>query len=61
MDKDRLNHSLAVANKIIEIGKTLRLKDNELQDLFLLGFVHDIGYDFSADIVKHNEVGGNII
>lgn len=33
MDLDRLKHSLAVANKMIEIGKRIKLTDAELQDL----------------------------
>jgi len=45
-DKDRLNHSLAVANKMVEIGENLNLKESDLQDLFILGYNHDIGYDF---------------
>ena len=61
MNKDRLNHSLAVANKMIEIGKNLNLKDIELQDLFVLGYNHDIGYDFSSNKLEHNIVGGEIL
>ena len=61
MDKDRLNHSLAVANKMIEIGKELKVKENELQDLFILGYNHDIGYDFCFDKKEHNIVGGEML
>ena len=61
MDKDRLNHSLAVANKMIEIGGSLNLKKSELQDLFVLGYNHDIGYDFCSDKLEHNIVGGEIL
>ena len=61
MNKDRLNHSLAVANKMIEIGKNLKLEDKELQDLFVLGYNHDIGYDFCFNKLEHNIVGGEIL
>ena len=61
MDKDRLNHSLAVANKMVEIGKELNLKENDLQDLFILGYNHDIGYDFCPVNKEHNIVGGEIL
>ena len=60
-DKDRLNHSLAVANKMVEIGKNLNLKESDLQDLFILGYNHDIGYDFCSDKKEHNIVGGEIL
>ena len=43
MDEDRLKHSLAVARKMVEIGKEYNLNDKELQDLFVLGINHDIG------------------
>ena len=37
MNQDRLNHSMAVARKMVEIGKKYSLDDNQLQELFLLG------------------------
>ena len=61
MDEDRLNHSLAVANKMVEIGENLNLKESDLQDLFILGYNHDIGYDFCSDKKEHNIVGGEIL
>ena len=44
IDNDRLNHSLAIARKMVEIGKEYNWNDDELQDLFVLGFNHDSGY-----------------
>lgn len=49
IDKDRLNHSYGVANKMVETGKKIGLKDEELQDLFVLGFNHDIGYEYTEN------------
>ena len=60
-DTDRLNHSLAVANKMVEIGKDLNLKESDLKDLFVLGYNHDIGYKFCSNNIKHNTVGGEIL
>lgn len=61
MDKDRLKHSLAVANKMVDIGKKYHLSKVVLQDLFVLGYNHDIGYDFCTDNMQHNIVGGEIL
>ena len=61
MDLDRIKHSLSVANKMVEIGKNLNLKESDLQDLFILGYNHDIGYDFCSDKKEHNIVGGEIL
>ncbi|MBP3831011.1 MAG: hypothetical protein ILA02_01325 [Clostridia bacterium] len=60
MDEDRLKHSIAVARKMIEIGREYSLNENELQDLFVLGFNHDIGYEF-VDNLKHAHIGGDIL
>ena len=60
MNNDRLKHSLTVANKMIEIGKEKELTENELEELFLLGYVHDIGYQFGNN-ENHNIIGGNIL
>lgn len=32
IDNDRLNHSLAIARKMVEIGKEYNLNDDELQE-----------------------------
>ena len=61
MDNDRLKHSLSVARKMIEIGKDNNLEEEQLKELFLLGFVHDIGYEFVEDTKDHPKVGGEIL
>ena len=60
MDNDRLKHSYAVANKMIELGKEKSLSEIELQELFLLGYLHDIGYEFGIND-NHNVIGGNLL
>ena len=60
MDEDRLKHSIAVARKMIEIGKKYKLNDDELQELFVLGFNHDIGYEY-GDNSNHAQLGGEIL
>lgn len=36
-------------------------KDYDLQDLFILGLLHDIGYQFTDKKEQHNFVGGKIL
>lgn len=60
INEDRLKHSLAVARKMVEIGKIYNMNEKELQELFVLGVNHDIGYEF-GDNSNHNEIGGNIL
>lgn len=61
MDFDRLKHSISVARKMVEIGKFYNLSAKELQELFMLGFIHDIGYEFSNNGLNHNVIGANIL
>ena len=60
LDEDRLKHSLAVARKMVEIGKLYNMDEKQLKELFILGVNHDIGYEF-GDNSNHNEIGGNIL
>ena len=60
MDQDRLNHSFAVARKMVEIGKKYKLTEEQLKELFLLGYLHDIGYEFGNN-ENHRIIGGNIL
>lgn len=60
MDKDRLNHSIAVARKMVTIGKNYNLNKEQLQELFVLGYNHDIGYEYGNN-ENHRIIGGNIL
>lgn len=61
MTNDRLKHSISVARKMVEIGKELNLSESELGELFILGYNHDIGYEFCDEQAKHNVIGGEIL
>ena len=56
MDENRLKHSLAVANKMVECDN-----GNNKIEVFLIGYLHDIGYQFTDDKSKHNKIGGEIL
>lgn len=60
MEKDRIIHSLSVANKMVEIGKKFNLSINDLEALFIIGINHDIGYRF-GNSENYNKIGGNIL
>ena len=58
MDEDRAKHSLSVAKKMVEIGKRKNLGKEQLDELFMLGYVHDIGYQYIDEKhPSHNEEG----
>ena len=60
IDENRFKHSLAVAHKMVNIGKNYGLDKSDLDNLFLLGMVHDIGYEFGNNI-NHAYFGGNLL
>ena len=57
MDDDRIKHSLAVARKMKEIAKSMNLTEKEIEDCFIVGYNHDIGYEFTKNGKEHNIVG----
>ena len=61
MDEDRLKHSLAVARKMVEIAKSKKMSNNEIENCFIIGYNHDIGYEFTENGIKHNKIGGDIL
>ena len=61
MDLDRLKHSYSVAKKMQEIGKSKKLTQNEIDDLFILGLNHDVGYEYEPNGINHNKIGGTIL
>jgi len=60
MDEDRLKHSYAVAIKMTEYGEKRGYSAEQIHELFLLGFNHDIGYQYGKS-ENHGEVGAEIL
>ena len=61
MDEDRIKHSISVARKMVEIAKINQLSDEEIKDCFIIGYLHDIGYEFTDNGIDHNIIGGEIL
>lgn len=59
---NRLKHILSVARKAREFASKLRPNDKEFQEnMFVIGFLHDIGYEFDGDNHLHAFIGGKIL
>ena len=61
MDEDRLKHSLSVARKMVEIAKSKNLNEEDIKNCFVIGYIHDIGYEFAENKFNHNVIGGEIL
>lgn len=59
---DRMKHSLAVAKKMKEMVAADSKKYGCLpDDAFVLGMLHDIGYEFSTEQIEHAKKGGLVL
>ncbi|MDD7542352.1 MAG: HD domain-containing protein [Mobiluncus porci] len=62
IDDDRLRHMRGVGERAAELGRELFNWDEEkCKQMFVLGFLHDVGYQFSLDQLDHEEIGGNLL
>ena len=61
MDENRLKHSMAVARKMVEIARNKNLSDEDIKNCFIIGYNHDVGYEFAKSGINHNIIGGEIL
>ena len=61
MNENRLKHSLAVARKMVEIATKKGMTDEDINNCFIIGFNHDIGYEYSKNGLNHNIIGGELL
>lgn len=60
--ESRWKHILGVARKAKALAEKMRPNDNCFaQDMFLLGMLHDFGYEFSETGKDHAVTGGKIL
>lgn len=57
---NKLRHSLGVARACQQYAKDIGVDEEYCDALFVMGFLHDIGYEKSPD-TNHPSVGGNMI
>lgn len=61
MDYDRIKHSYVVAKKMMEIAVNYDLSKEDINNCFLIGLNHDIGYEFTKNGINHNKIGGQLL
>lgn len=62
INENRLHHLLGVARACYSYGKDIfHWEEEKLREMFLIGFLHDVGYEFVEDPIQHEEVGGTIL
>lgn len=62
IDEDRLKHVRAVGARASELAAELFGWDEQkCRDMFVLGYLHDVGYQYAPDQLQHEEIGGEIL
>lgn len=62
IDIERLVHSREVGCLAVQLGREMFDWDEQhCQQMFLLGLVHDCGYEFVDDLLDHPIVGSNLL
>lgn len=61
ISSDRLRHCLAVARLMYELAVEKGWQESKCQEMFLLGYIHDIGYEFCENQPDHPLVGAKLL
>lgn len=61
ISENKLKHSLGVARACVEEGKRLGLPEDDLDACFVMGLLHDIGYEKEGKITEHPKRGYKMI
>jgi len=62
ISENRMKHILAVARQSFHIAKTkYNLSEDDCRKAFVIGYLHDIGYEFSENNLEHPEKGFSLI
>ena len=57
----RGKHSLAVARLMGQMAADKGWSEEMCREMFFLGYIHDIGYEFSQEQQEHSYVGGQFL
>lgn len=63
ISSDRKKHIFAVAELLKNYALTNGYNSFQAEELYTLGLLHDIGYEFAKeeDYINHNKIGGEIL
>lgn len=61
ISENRLHHILGVARKAYSIAKEMGYDENFARRMFMIGWNHDVGYEFSEKSDDHAEIGAEML
>ena len=61
ISNERLKHNLEVARLMKKSAEDAGWNKQKCEEMFVLGFLHDIGYEFAEQQCDHASVGGEML
>lgn len=61
ISEDRLHHIIGVARKAYRIAKDMGCDEAFARKMFMIGWVHDVGYEFSKEQSEHSKVSSEML
>lgn len=61
ISEDRLHHIIGVARKAYRIAKDMGYDEAFARKMFMIGWVHDVGYEFSKEQSEHAKVSSEML
>lgn len=58
---DRLHHIIGVARECYNIAKSYDKDEDFCRKMFLIGYLHDVGYEFSTTQAEHPDISEKIL
>lgn len=61
ISEDRLHHTIGVARKAYSIAKDMGKDEVYCRKCFMLGWLHDVGYEFSPEQSTHPDISAELV
>lgn len=61
ISEDKMKHILEVARECYKIAKSQGYDEEFCERMFMLGWTHDVGYEFVEDSTKHGEASERLM
>ena len=61
ISEDRLHHILGVARKAYKIAKDMGHDEDFCRRCFMLGWIHDVGYEFAENQSEHPDISAKML
>ena len=59
--EDKLHHIIGVARKAYQIAKSMGKDEAFCRRCFMLGYLHDVGYEFSSKPHQHPDISAKLL